>query len=138
MIVDHWQLPGVIYTQYLGVVTGEELIESSLKKSGDERFDHIRYIFGDWSQVKHSEISAGEVQELIACLSAISRICPQAVSASIVRHNEQGTALTAWYRHLGEILPWKIDIYHDVGKAFAAYNLNFRSLGIGDPPVCED
>jgi hypothetical protein len=132
VIKDYWTYPRVLYTQYLGIVTGDELIQSSLQKSGDSRFDSIDYLIGDWSQVDRTEISAEHVKELIACLNAISRICPKARNASIVKRNDTGLALVAWYRHLGSELPWTIDIFHAIDEAFDNYNLNINMLEL--PP----
>ncbi len=128
MIVDYWHVPGVLYTRYLGVVSGPELVQSSLAASGDERFDNIRLIIGDWSEVKKTLIEAEHVKELVACLGAVSRICPDAVNASIVRRNETGLALAAWYRHLATVLPWEIDIFHSAEEAGAFYGISAPQL----------
>ncbi len=128
MIEDNWTLAGVLYTRYLGFVDGQELINASLQKSGDERLDSVRYIIGDWTEVERTEISASQVQELICCLTGVARICPKAINASIVRRNDTSTSLVAWYRHLGDILPWQIDIFHDVEEAFQAYSLDYAAM----------
>jgi hypothetical protein len=128
LVEDFWSMPGVVYTRYLGVVSGRELIESALSKSGDARLDNISYIIGDWTAVERTDISAQDVKELIAVLHAVARCCPKAKNASIVNRNETGLALVAWYRHLGESLPWQLDIFHNQMDAFQFYGLDFEQL----------
>lgn len=128
MVDDNWSVPGLVYTRYLGVVTGAELIQSALDKSGDERLDNIAYIVGDWTGVERTDISAQDVKELIAFLNAVARCCPNAKNASIVNRNDTGLALVAWYRHLGETLPWQLDIFHDTQDAFRFYGLDYSQL----------
>ena len=128
MIVESWQLSGTHYVQYLDIVTGRELIDHALRQSGDERFDSLRFIIGDWSQVKKTEISPDDVRELIACLIPMSRLCPNAKNASIVKRNETGVGLAAWYRHLGAQLSWQIDIFHSPEEAFEFYQLDYSAL----------
>lgn len=137
MIVDNWKIPNTIYTQYLDLVTGEQLVEYALIACGDNRFDNLKFIIADWTLVKKTQISAQDVKELVACLISISRICPKAANATIVRRNEDGMALAAWYRHLADMLPWKIDIFHSVEEAFDYYNLDLKALENGDhhPPT---
>ena len=118
----------MLYTQYKGVVTGQDLIDSSLKKSGDERLDNIEIILADWTEVERTEISPTDVTELIAYLKAISRICPKAKSGSIVRRNNAGMGLTAWYRHVGDSLPWQIDIFSSLDEAFSFYGLEPKDI----------
>lgn len=128
MIVDSWHIPKVLYTQYLGVVTGQELIEYALKQSGDSRLDDTSYIIGDWSQVQHTNINTDDVKILMGYLTAVSKICPNARNASIVKRTETGLGLAAWYRHLGESLPWEIAIFHSPKEAFEHYQLDLSQL----------
>lgn len=128
MVKHNWSIPNVLYTQYLDLVTGEELINSTLGISGDSRFDNVAYVIGDWTAVKKTEISASEVKQLIACLTAVARICPRAKNASVVNRNDEGLSLVAWYRHLGESLPWQLDIFHETEDAFNFYGLDYTTL----------
>ena len=128
MILQNWSLTGVLYTQYQGVVTGSQLINYALGASGDERFENLRFVIGDWSSVERTQISAEDVRELIACLTVMTRLCPKAHNASIVKRNESGLALAAWYKHLAENLSWKVDIYHTPAEAFSHYGLDLYAM----------
>lgn len=128
MILYNWTLPHVIYTQYLGVVTGADLVESALSASGDLRFDDIKLIIGDWTKVERTDIHAKDVKTLMACLGAIAKICPRAKNGTIVRRNETGLALSSWYALLGESLPWQIDTFDCCDTAFKFYGINKADL----------
>lgn len=128
MIIESWKLPGVLYTRYLDVVTGRELIDHALRQSGDARFDNLRYIIGDWSEVKKTEITTLHVKELMACLVPMSKLCPKAINASVVKRNNTGMGLAAWYRYLGEQISWRIDIFHTPEEAFENYKLDYSAV----------
>lgn len=123
MIINSWTEPGVLYTRYLGFVSGEELLEDTLIVSGDARWEDLQYVIGDWSQVEQTDISADQIKQMIACLKPASRFCPSAINLAIVKQNNTGTALAAWYRYAGESLPWQIEIFNDPAAAFSAFNL---------------
>ena len=107
---------------YTGKVTGAEMIEASLAKSGDSRFDDLRYIISDWSQVKEVDISTDDIKELVCCLRAMSRICPRAKCANILGRGPEADSLGAWFRFLADDLPWKIGIFYAMDKARAWCN----------------
>ncbi len=116
-IEDIWESRDVLLTVYSGVVTGQELVESALKKSGDSRFDDLKFILADWRSVKKVDISPEDVKHLVACLRSIAQLCPNAKNASVVNLNDAGVSLTAWYKFLAEDLAWKIEIFHDIEEA---------------------
>lgn len=116
-IKDIWESRQTLYTIYSGKVTGEDLVASSLEKSGDARFDDIRFIIADWLQATDIEISPEDVKHLVACLRSISRLCPNAKNASIVNRDETGNSLVAWYKYLADDLSWDIGIFHSEEEA---------------------
>ncbi|ABD79792.1 hypothetical protein [Saccharophagus degradans] len=118
-IHDIWESKSTVITQYSGRVNGQELIEASLKKSGDDRFDDVRIIIGDWSRISHVDITPEDVKALVACLRSISKINPYAINASVINQDETGNALAAWYKFLADDLSWKIGIFHTMDEARA-------------------
>gem|GEM_PF-815437 len=120
VINDYWIEDGkLLLTRYTGSVTGQEMITSTLEKSGDERFDRVKYILQDWTQVEDVYVSRQNVRELVACLRPISRICPKAKNASIVNPDDTGSALMAWYKYLADDLTWEVDIFTSHAEAEA-------------------
>lgn len=118
-IHDIWESPTTIITEYSGRVNGQELIEASLKKSGDDRFDDIRFIIADWTEIHHVDISTEDVKALVACLRSISKINPLAMNATVINKDETGNALAAWYKFLADDLSWKIGIFDNMDDARA-------------------
>ncbi len=116
-IQDDWSTPHLLYTLYSNIVTGEELLQTALSKSGDPRLDDVLYIIGDWTLSTLSFISADEVKELVAYLSSISKTCPKAKCVTIVKRDNNGNALAAWYNLLAEKLPWETKIFHTLEDA---------------------
>ncbi|SMF54865.1 hypothetical protein SAMN02745866_03507 [Alteromonadaceae bacterium Bs31] len=118
MISDHWIKNGeLLLTRYIGMVCGQELIDGALHKSGDIRFDSVRYILSDWTQSTIVTISPEEIKALVSCLRPISKICPNAKMASIVNPDPTGNALVAWYTFLADDLSWDVDIFTSVEEA---------------------
>lgn len=128
MIKEYWPIQGVLYIQYLELVSGSELVSHALEKSGDPRFDELRFIISDWTQVRKTEINPQDVKELVACLVPMSNLCPTARNASVVKRNDTGLGLAAWYRHLGDQVRWPMDIFHDTKEAFDHYQLDFSAI----------
>jgi len=130
VIKDYWLNDDeLLLTRYTDIVTGPELIDSALHTSGDERFDRVRYILSDWSDVKKVHVSPEEIKALVACLRPISTICPRAKMGSLVNPDPAGNALVAWYKFLADDLSWEVDIFTGVEEAVkwnTAYRDYFR------------
>lgn len=120
-ITDYWESKDVILTVYSGEVTGQELLESSLQKSGDARFDDIRLILSDWRPVTRVDISTDDIKQLVACLRSISQLCPNAKNACVVNRTEVDVAMTAWWKFLADDLSWDVEIFHTMEEARAWY-----------------
>lgn len=118
MITDFWLADNtLLVTRYTGRVTGADLLNATLKKSGDMRLDCALFILADWSRVEQVQVTPEDVRQLVACLRPISRICPNARNASIVNPDRSGNALIAWYKFLADDLSWKVDIFHSHQQA---------------------
>lgn len=118
MITDHWIDGGkLLLSYYTGDITGEELLAGSLHKSGDMRFDNVRYVLSDWTKANKVRVSTDEIKALVACLRPISKICPHAKMGSIVNPDPTGNALAAWYKFLADDLTWQIEIFTSVEQA---------------------
>ncbi|WNO08763.1 hypothetical protein [Teredinibacter sp. KSP-S5-2] len=116
-IQDDWSHPEMLYTLYTGIVTGEELLETALKKSGDPRFDDVKYIIGDWTEALLSYVSAEEIKQLVAYHKGMTKTCPYAKLATVVNRDRSGNALAAWYKLLCENLPWDVEIFYTLEDA---------------------
>lgn len=109
--------------EYFGTVTGDDLIRSSLDMAGDPRFDYTHYVLGDWSRYQYSTISQEDVRTLIAIMKSVCMICPLVKNATVIRPDRTGNALVAFYKMLGEDLPWDIEIFHSFEDAYDWFGL---------------
>lgn len=123
MVVFDWIEPHFLHVQYIGRMTGDQLIRSTLDMSGDERLDTTHYILGDWSHYERSYISEEDIKTLIAVMKSVCKICPHVKNATVIRPDRSGNALVAFYKMLADDLPWKIEIFHDFHAAFNWFEL---------------
>lgn len=117
----------MLLTTYTGEVTGSELVDGALHKSGDMRFDNVKFILSDWTRASKVRVTPEDVRTLVACLKPISRICPQARMGSIVNPDPTGNALVAWYKFLADDLSWDIEIFtsHEDAEAWCSLYRSF-------------
>ena len=123
MIRDYW-LNDLLITRYFGEVTGAQLTEASLEKSGDPRLDDIKFIIGDWTNAETKSFTPADIDCLVAVLKPISSICPSAKTAVIVRPDKSGNALASYYKLLCQTLTWQVNIFHTVNEAFEAFSID--------------
>ncbi len=129
MIKDYWLEDKLVVTRYWGEVTGGQLHQASLVKSGDERLDGIKYIIGDWLGASTNGMGPADIVELVAYLEPISRLCPRAKSGTIVRPDKTGNALAQYYKMLcEEQLRWEVEVFND-------YESCFEWFGIRQQPI---
>ncbi len=128
MIIHNWSLPNVLHTRYLGVVTGQELVQATLASTGDERFDDLDLIIGDWSLVRKTLIDHHDVRYLSACLEQATKNHKTIANPTIIRRSDTGIGLATLYRHYGRNLPWEIAIFYTLDEVIAAYQLDEAAL----------
>ena len=123
MISYHWESDDLLRICYSDIVSGDELIRSALEIAGDERFDYAHFVLGDWSRYSRTEISQEDVRTLIAIMKSVTQICPYVKNATVIRPDGTGNALVAFYKMLGDTLPWEIEIFHTFDEAFAWFGI---------------
>lgn len=123
MVKHHWTEYNILIVSHVGVVRGHEIVESALEISGDVRFDSTRYVLSDWTHSERAEVAADHVIELVAVLKNISKICPNAKNACVIRPDKHGNALMAFYKMLADDLSWGVQIFKDYDRAFDWFGL---------------
>lgn len=118
MITYKWDKPNFLHIIYTGVVTGDELIQSALDIAGERQFDNARFVLADWSHYTRSYIDEEGVKALVSIMKSVCRICPQVRNAVVIRADKSGNALPAFYKMLGDVLPWKIEIFNHFKDAY--------------------
>ena len=134
MVQDFWLTPQLLHINYCGVVTGEEVNQATLQKSGDARFDDLKYIISDWRQADQINIDLKDIDELIAYLKSIAQQCPNVMAASLTKPDKTGNALAAYYIMLGDVLPWKFEIVNSLEDAYKWFNIPCPGDPLNLPP----
>ena len=105
-LITTWEKNG-LYNRYVGQTTVDELISSSLKISGDSRFDNLKYIISDWSDSEPAGMKAEDVEKLICFINVFAQSNPNILNPSIMPKNDDyRQALVGLYVALMEDSPW--------------------------------
>jgi len=124
MTIKHtWVSDELLHTQYIGHVTGEDMLNAAHEVGADPRMEHIRYVIGDWLQVGEAEITADHVRELAAYIFALSKSYPRVKNASLVANYESGVARATLYDVLSEDSPWEMATFGKYEDAIAWFGL---------------
>ncbi len=105
-ITHHWLSDKLLHTCYQDKVTGEELIVAAREVAADPRFENIRFIIGDWREIKDAQISPDDIRELAAYILALAKSFPMVKNASLVAGYESGEARASLYDILLKGCPW--------------------------------
>ncbi len=92
-----WESKKLLSMIYEGRVSGGDLLAASLKISGDQRFDDLRYLLSDWSKVEETNISTDDVRKLVAYVSSMARTNDRIMNASVMSSDETGQVLVSFY-----------------------------------------
>lgn len=90
-----WERRGA-YKRYHGHVTGEELLQSIDVLHSDYRFDRLRYVISDCSDVKSFSVTEDQVQ-LVAAKDLGARYTNPHVLVAIVTTDDRIKALATLY-----------------------------------------
>lgn len=126
MITYEWAAAQFLWIQHTGKVTGDELVRSALSLAGEERFDSTRFVLGDWLHFEKAYVNDTDVKTLIAMMRTICQICPRVKNATVIRPDESGNALMAFYKMLADDLPWEIEIFPDLESAYSWLDMSER------------
>ena len=110
-------------------MTGEEVNQAALERSGDARFDDIKYAISDWRTAEKIKMDISEIDELVAYLKAMARQNASIRTVTLTRPDKTGNSLAAYYLMLCEELPWKLEILHDLNNAYEWFGV----ANPGDP-----
>ena len=120
MTVKHnWVSEELLHTCYSDKVSGQEMIEAAHEIGADPRMDKIRYVIGDWTNIKEADITADHVRELAAYIFALSKSYPRVKNASVVANYESGVARATLYDVLADQSPWETATFATYEEAVA-------------------
>ncbi len=118
MAIDlEWESKQLLSMRYKGMVLGVDLLSVTLQISGDPRFDDLRYILSDWSNVKKTDVSVKDVKVLVAYATAMARTNDKIMNATVISEDEKGQALAAFYKDLTADISWQIKYFTNEPEA---------------------
>jgi hypothetical protein len=112
-----WEKNHILHIKYFGIITGAELRESQEALGGDARFDSLKAIIADGSQIEQTLNTEKDIQILSAISIAQSASNPQIKNAIVLSKFETGQALASFYQMLAEDSGWKIELFHSEEEA---------------------
>ena len=68
---NKWEAKG-IYRKFTGIVSGQEVLLSNYAIQGDPRFDDIRYVINDFTEIVDFEVSTRDIDTIAAVDNAAS------------------------------------------------------------------
>ncbi|MBL4584306.1 MAG: hypothetical protein JKX83_06795 [Pseudomonadales bacterium] len=113
----NWESKQLLWVKYQDMVYGQELLDTTLALSGDRRFEELRYILSDWSEIKKTNISTSHVTELAAYIAAIAETNQRIKNATVTSKDEAGQSLAVFYQHLTEEISWDVDFFSSALEA---------------------
>ncbi len=93
-------------------------MQSTLEISGDARLDNTHFVLGDWSSLTRSALDQDDIKTLVAILKSVTKITPHTKNATVVRPDDTGNAMAAFYKMLTEDLSWQVEIFHSYEDAY--------------------
>lgn len=69
---NRWEGEG-LYRLYTNKITGKEVLESNLSIQGDSRFDNLRFIVNDFTDITEFEVSENDISKIVAIDNAAAR-----------------------------------------------------------------
>jgi len=108
---------GGLFRTFTGMVTGTEILESNLEMHGDRRFDEIKYVINDLSQINDFDISTDD----ITALQTVDRVAEYSNArlkiAIIVSNNEALIELATLYRKSMQDNAYEAEIFANLEEA---------------------
>ena len=80
--VSTWEEKG-LYRVFSGKISGEEVLQSNLDTHGDPRFDDLRYVINDFTQVSDFEVTESDI-EIIAVVDDVAVLSNPKIKIALV------------------------------------------------------
>jgi len=114
--LNTWENKG-LYRKFENKISGEEVLTSNLTIQGDPRFDDIRYVINDFTQIVDFEVSGADIN-IIAATDNAAAISNPSIKIAIVSTHDP---LLAWIKHYCEIMkdaPFECKIFDNINDTY--------------------
>ncbi len=110
-----WEPKG-LYREFSGIVTSREILQAVLRVYGDPRFDELKYVINDFSQVEGVELDELNIKKVAYLDKASARSNPK-IKIAFVTQNEAFYEYAALYSKFVEDLPWQTEVFPSLEQA---------------------
>ncbi len=111
-----WEKRG-IYRKYQGFITGLDLLNAVREVEGDARFDQIRYVINDFSEVTEQAISQQDLEE-VAALDYAAAFSNPNIRLAVVATDPSITEMASLYSEFSDS-PYPTEIFSEIESARA-------------------
>ena len=108
-----WETRGV-YWKYSGIVSGQEIVESSTAIYGDPRFDTLKYKLVDFLDVETIKMDNDEVALIAHQHRAAEKSNPRIKNAIVIKSN---TDLTDRFVAFFSKSSWQVQVFQNLDEA---------------------
>lgn len=109
-----WEKKG-LHRTFTGKITGAEVLSSNLQAHGDERFDQLKYVLNDFTQIESFEVSEIDIS-IIAATDNAATLSNPGLKIAIVTTDEK---LLSWANlYLGKS-PYPCKIFNNTVNALS-------------------
>ena len=92
--LNKWEREG-LYREFSNKISGEEVLKFNLEIQGDSRFDDIRYVINDFTNIVDFDFSDLDVQKIAAIDNAASKSNPD-IKVALISNSDP---LLVWFNN---------------------------------------
>lgn len=112
---NEWKEKG-LHRQFTGIITGKEVLKANLYIQADERFNNIKYVFNDFTQIEDFEISHVNIAE-IATIDNFASKQHEKIKIIILATNKGFLEWAGRYLTQMDVSPFDVVICEDMESA---------------------
>ncbi|ARN74024.1 hypothetical protein [Oceanicoccus sagamiensis] len=112
-----WEENHTLYVKYSGTINGSEARQSQETFGSDERFDGLKAILLDGSEIVENLYTEKDVEIISAIAIAQAKSNPAIKNAVVVDATDNGVALSAFYKFLADETAWDIELFSNEEEA---------------------
>jgi hypothetical protein len=107
---------GGLFRTFTGTVTGTEIIDSNLMMHGDRRFDDIKYVVNNFSEMEDCLISEEELI-ILKTVDDVAALTNKDLKIAIIMTNEAFIPLARFYCEAMREAAYEADLFANLNEA---------------------
>ena len=111
-----WEENG-LYRKFTDKISGNEVLNSVLKIQSDPRFDKIRYVLNDFTEISDFEVSETDIKRIVSVDNAAA-LTNANIKIAIVATNEPLLQWIQYYCDRLEKSPYEVKVFSYIDDAY--------------------